>query len=179
MTEKILFEEKQYLGLNRPSVLRRTVLVLFCFIAYYWSENPKPVDVSGIHIGSYPVENIPNSGQLFFIMGLAILVISALLMFVLHVHTVVNETSVTLNGLWTARKVKIDLGSIVSVDKIPFNTSIMNRPVYNLHSEGRIRFYTKGNGAVELTDKDGLKYQIGSQRPEELFNIIQTQLSKK
>ena len=179
MAENILFEEKQYLGLNKQSIIGRTILVLFCFIAYYWSENPKPVDVSVIHIGSYPAEDIPNSGQLFFIMGLVILLLSASLIFVLHIHTLVSETSVTLNGLWSSRKVKIDLNSIVSVKKTPYSKYPTRRPVYNLHAKGKIRFYTQGNEAVELTDKDGLKYRIGSQRTDEFFNIIQNQLNKK
>ena len=179
MEENILFEEKQYLGLNKQSILGRTVLVLFCFIAYYWSENPKPVDVSGIHIGSYPIEDVPNSGQLFFIMGVFILLVSAMLVFVLHIHTIVSEGSIVLNRLWSSRKVKIDLNSIVSVKKTPYSKYPTRRPVYNLHAKGKIRFYTQGNEAIELTDKDGLKYRIGSQRADEFFNIIQNQLNKK
>ena len=38
MTEHNLFLEKQYLGYNKYSFLRRGVLALFCFVAYYWSE---------------------------------------------------------------------------------------------------------------------------------------------
>ena len=176
--ENILFEEKQYLGLNKQSILRRTVLVLFCFIAYYWSENPKPVDVSLIHIGSYPAEDIPNSGQLFFIMGIVILLMSTALIFVMHIHTVVHETSITLNSLWTSRKVKIDLRSVASVKKMLYSKYRLNRPVYNLHSKGKIRFYTKGPHVVELTDKDGLRYRIGSQRADELIKILQFQMDK-
>ena len=178
MADNILFEEKQYLGLNKQSVLGRTVLVLFCFIAYYWSENPKPVDVSVIHIGSYPVEDIPNSGTMFFIMGLVILLVSALLGFVLHIHTIINETSITLNGLWSKRKVKIDLNSIVSIRRLPYSKYRTRRPVYNLHAKGRIRFYTQGNEAVELIDKDGLKYRIGSQRADDFFSVVQNILNK-
>ena len=54
-----LFEEKQYLGYNKLSFLRRMVLALFCFLAYYWSEEQN------------------KSGELFFFMGIAIIVISA------------------------------------------------------------------------------------------------------
>jgi len=177
MSETALFEEKQYLGNNRNSILGRTVLALFCFIAYYWSENPKPVDVSGIHIGSYPVKDIPNSGELFFLMGMVILVISALLVFVLHIKTVVTSTYIILDGLWTARKVKINLSSIVSAQKVPYSKYSLNRAVYNLHKNGVIRFYTGGSEAVLLTDKDGLKYLIGSQRAAELESVLAKAIS--
>jgi len=178
MSDSILFEEKQYLGFNKQSILWRTVLALFCFVAYYWSENPKPVDVSVIHIGSYPVQDIENSGQIFFIMGLVILLLSACLVFVLHIHTTVTETSIILNGLWTARIVKIDFNSIVSAEKILSSKYRLNRPVYNLHLNGTIRFYTRGKDAVQLTDRDGLKYRIGSQRADDLLKAIQQQLDK-
>ena|ERR1017187_8383195 len=82
-----LYEEKQYLGYNRISALIRTVLALLCFAGFYWSQNPKPIDLSGIHIGSYPVEEIPASGHIFFILGLFIMVLSVLLMYVLHIQT--------------------------------------------------------------------------------------------
>jgi hypothetical protein len=176
MSEQVLFSEKQYLGSNRYSILRRLVLALFCFVAYYWSENPKPVEVSGITIGAYPVADIPNSGQLFFVMGVAILVLSSLLVFVLHIHTKVTDSSVIIDGLWTSRKVKIDLKNIVSVKTIRYSRYFFKRPVYNLHYKGRIRFFTSGSEAVELVDKDGLVYRIGSQRASELEAVIQRQL---
>ena len=37
--EEIKFLEKQYLGLNKMSFFRRMALAIFCFVAYYWSEN--------------------------------------------------------------------------------------------------------------------------------------------
>ena len=48
--------------------------------------------------------------------------------------------------------------------------------VYNLHLKGTIRFYTRGIDAVELIDKDGLVYLIGSQKAEELARVIQNKL---
>ena len=178
MNDSILFEEKQYMGFNKQSILWRTVLALFCFVAYYWSENPKPVDVSGIHIGSYPAQDIENSGQMFFIMGLVILLISAILIFVLHIHTVVTPTSIILSGLWTARKVKIDFSSIVSAEKVLSSKYRLNRPMYNLHINGTIRFYTRGMYSVQMADRDGLKYRIGTQRPEDLLKVVQQQIGK-
>lgn len=172
MAEKILFEEKQYLGYNKFSIIRRMILSFFCFLAYYWSQNPKPVDVSGIHIGSYPI-GVPHSGELFFILGIIILIISGILVFVLHLHTRVTESSIILIGLWTKRLVKIDLRNIVSIKKIRFGNLNLRQPVYNLHYKGKIRFYTSGEEGVEVTDREGMVYRIGSNRAQELLNVLQ------
>jgi len=176
MKDQILFEEKQYLGYNKWSILWRTVLALFCFLLYYWSENPKPVDVTVMELPSSPVGE--NSGQLFFLMGLIIMLLSLILIFVLHIHTKVINNNLILDGLWTSRKVKIDLGSIVSVERVPYSQYILNRPVYNLHFKNKIRFFTQGNDAVELTDKDGLQYLIGSQKADQLCEILKELIVK-
>ena len=156
---EIKFVEKQYLGLNKMSLSRRITLALFCFVAYYWQENHE------------------KSGELFFFLGIAILVISVLLVFILHFETKVQNKSIILDGLWTSRKVKIDLNSIQSVKKVMYSQYILNRSVYNLHLKGTIRFYTRGTDAVELTDKDGLIYLIGSQKSEELVRVINQELN--
>lgn len=158
MDKNILFEEKQYLGYNRYSNMRRMVLAIFCFFAYYWSEDKY------------------ESAQLLFAMGISIMIISALLIFVLHLHTIVIEGSIILDGLWTARRVKIDLNSIASVRAVPAKRFILTRPVYNLHRKGNIRFYTRGKEAVELVDKDGLRYIIGSQMSGQLMQILRQQI---
>ena len=170
MQDDILFEEKQYIGYNKWSILWRTVLALGCFLLYYWSENPKALDVSGINIPSSPVD--ADSGQLFFLMGLIIMLLSLILIFVLHIHTKVVNNNLILDGLWTSRKVKIDLSSIVDINKVKYSVYLLNPPIYNLHFKNVIRFFTKGNDAVELSDKDGLKYLIGTQKPEELASLL-------
>ncbi len=171
MDNDILFEEKQYIGYNKWAIIWRTVLALFCFILYYWSENPKPLEVANaIEIPSSPVGE--DSGQLFFLMGLILMLLSLILIFVLHLHTKIVGNSLILDGLWTSRKVKIDLNSIIEIKKVKYSKYLLNRPVYNLHFKNRIRFFTQGNDAVEITDKDGLKYRVGSQKAEELANVI-------
>ena len=177
MEEKVLFEEKQYAGFNRFSIIRRTLLALFCFGAYYWSQNPKPVDVSGIHIGSYPAGDIPNSGQLFLILGIVIVIISFLMVFTLHLHTRVSDTNIILIGLWTKRIVKIDLNNITEIKKISYTNIALKQAVYNLHKQGIIRFYSSGNEAVEITDKDGLTYRIGTKKAEELLTILRLKIN--
>jgi len=176
MDKELLFEEKQYLGYNKQSTVRRTILALFCFLAYYWSENPKPVQVSGILIGSYPVQEIENSGQLFFIMGISILLFSIGLIFVVHIRTIVTREYIILTGLWTSRKVQIDFNEIVSARKVRYRKHTAGRAVYNLHSNGKIRFYNRGNELVELIHENGLKYRIGSQRANELLEIVRANL---
>ena len=160
MSEEIKFEERQYLGYNKLSFLRRMVLALFCFFAYYWSEEQN------------------KSGDLFFIMGIAIIVISALLVLVLHFHTQVQNGSITLDGLWTARKVKIDLNSIEQVRKAEYSRFFFNKSVYNLHRKGTIRFFTRGTECVELVDKDGLVYLIGSQKADELTKVLENEIKE-
>ena len=152
--EEIKFLEKQYLGLNKMSFIRRMALSIFCFVAYYWSENHE------------------QSGDLFFFLGISILVISALLIFVLHFETKIINNSIILDGLWTSRKVKIDINSIKSCQKVRYSRFFLNRSVYNLHYKKSIRFFTRGKDAVELTDQDGLIYLIGSQKAEELERSI-------
>ena len=153
------FLEKQYFGLNKMSLARRMSLALFCFSAYYWRENHE------------------KSGELYFFLGIAIMLISIILFFILHFKTQVINGSIILDGLWTSRKIKIDTSSIVSVKRVKYSKYILNRAVYNLHLKGTIRFYTRGIDAVELTDKDGLIYLIGSQKAEELTRVIQNKLS--
>ena len=152
------FIEKQYLGLNKMALTRRLALAIFCFIAYYWRENHD------------------KSGELYFVIGTSILVFSILLFFVLHFETKVFNGSIILDGLWTSRKIKIDTASLVSARKVNYSKYIINRAVYNLHLKGTIRFYTRGANAVELTDKDGLIYLIGSQKADELSRVISNKL---
>jgi hypothetical protein len=172
----ILFEEKQYLGHNRLGILIRTLLALFCFLGYYWSENPNPVQVSFVHIGSYPIRNA-NSGPAFFIMGISILLLSAGLTFIPHIKTRVYRGYILLDGFWTSRLVKIDLRHMRRLRKSRYKKTLFRRSSYNLHNNGLIRFYTSGDEFVELTDNEGFSYRIGSHRSDELYRVIRNQLA--
>ena len=160
MSKSGAFYEKQYLGYSKYSSLRRIILALFFFVSYYFSE--------------------PNhaSADVLFYMGIGTLLLSALLMFVLHLETTLEKGCLIFDGLWTARKVKINLSSIVSVQQIIYSRYYVRRPVYNLHRKGRIHFYTRGKDALLLTDKDGLEYVVGTQRPDELFEAVKIELEK-
>jgi len=154
MEDKPLYEEKQYIGYNQLSMLRRLMLALFCFALYWWKDHNN------------------MNGDLFFWLGMVIIFISILLLFVLHIRIVVNKNSLILDGLWTTRKVKIDLGSIVKIERKKYSHYHLNNPVFNLHLKGTIRFYTGGNEAIEITDTEGHPYRIGTQRPAELERIL-------
>lgn len=176
MKENILFEEKQFLGHNPSSILIRMAIAGFCFLGYYWSENPMPVRISMIEIGSYPVQNIPDSGRIFFLLGLSILLFSALLVYVLHIHIRVYEHYMIVDGFWNARRVKIDLRNVYSIKKMRYKKNVLRRPVYNLYQKGIIKFYTSGEEFLEVKDKDGLIYRLGTQRSHELFKVLNRQI---
>ena len=154
MENKPDFTEKQYLGRDYIRISIRMVIVLFCFGAYYLTEGER-------------------NGDLFLVVGSCVLAASIFMMFMLHYRTTVVKRSVILDGLWTTKLVKIDLNSIVSVERKIYSSFIFNNPVYNLHQKGKIRFYAGGKEAIWLTDRDGLQYVIGTQCPVELEQVIQ------
>ena len=157
MTEHPFFE-KQYLGRDFNFISIRLVLATFCFMAYYFTDNRD------------------TNADLLLVVGCAILVISIFMLFMLHYQTTVKNNAILLNGLWTTRLVKIDLNSIILVEKAPYSSYILNNPVYNLHRNGSIRFYAGGKDAVKLTDRDGLIYVIGTQRATELYNAVKLEM---
>ncbi len=164
------------MGHNRLSIVIRTVLALFCFLGYYWSENPKPVQLSFLKIGSYPIKEFSNSGLLFFILGISILIMSAGLTYIYHIKTKVYRGYILLDGFWTSRKVKISLEDIKAIRKSRYRKNVLRRAVYNLHNSGMVRFYSSGEDFVELTDSKGFVYRIGSQRVQELYTVLKGQL---
>jgi hypothetical protein len=153
------FEEKQYLGRNLHMLGVRSVLVIFCFVAYFWSKNKE------------------LSGNLFLVVGIAIASISLLLVFMTHFRTRVFDSAIELDQYWSIRKVKIPFKNLKSVEVVPYSRFKINNPVFNLHLKGRIHFYTTGDDAVQLEDKDGLLYLIGSKEPQALAEAIQSRLN--
>lgn len=156
MPRHILFQERQTLGSVKFWRTRRFVLALFCFAAYFVSEE----------------RNRDQEADLFLVVGTGIVAISILFIFLTHYRTIVENGSLILTGLWSTKKVKIDLSSIRKSEIVKYSPFMINNPVYNLHKKGTIRFYAHGKYAVKLTDKDGLEYVIGSQDPIELNNVI-------
>ncbi|MFN8165469.1 MAG: hypothetical protein U0X76_04700 [Bacteroidia bacterium] len=149
-----LYEEKQYLGYNQLSMLRRLSLALFCFTVYWWKTTNH------------------KDGAIFFALGMIIILISILLLFVLHLKIRVYKTHIEFDGLWTSRKVRLELKDIVKVERRKYSSYHLNNAVFNLHFKGKVRFYTGGSEAVEITDKSGTPYRIGTQRPVELEKVL-------
>lgn len=155
-----LFQEKQYLGRDATWISVRLILVLFCFIASYLN-----------------IEHLPSQ-QLFFIVGVGVIIVSMIMIYMVHYKTVVDGKFLILSGLWSSKLVKIDLFNIKKVELKPYSTFIFNNPVYNLHKNGKIRFYSGGKDAIWLTDKDGLVYIIGSHKAEEMARAVQEAVRK-
>jgi len=160
MSDNQPFLEKQYLGREWIPITIRMVLAIFCFAIYFFTDERE------------------RNSDLLLVVGFAILIISVIMGFLLHFRTQVINKSILLNGLWTTRLVKIDLNSIVKVEKGNYSKYFFNNPVYNLHKRGTIRFFTSGNDAIHLTDRDGLVYIIGSQKANELLRAIQFEMKK-
>jgi hypothetical protein len=154
MEEQPEFLEKQYLGRDYLRISVRLVLALFCFAAYFITEERD------------------RDGNLFLVAGCGILVVSFIMMFLLHYRTTVKTKSVIIDGSWTTKLVKIDLNSIVKIERKPYSTYLISNPVYNLHRKGKIYFYAGGKEAIWLTDRDGLQYIIGTQMPAEFEQAI-------
>lgn len=163
MTEtnpRIYFEEKQYLGYNKFNLSIRSTLAIFCFLSAFYADQDDP------------------NAELFLIIGILILLLSLALIFVLHLHTKLENNILEISGFWNSRKVKVDMDNIIHCEKANYSKFLLNRPVYNLHLKGKIRFFTRGNDAVRLTDKDGLVYVIGSQRATELSLLINQKINQ-
>lgn len=158
MEQKNSFIEKQYIGRDYVRTSLRLVLAAFCFAAYVYERDRD------------------NTEDLFLIVGFGIIGVSIILQFLIQYKTVVENKSIIIDGLWTSKKVKIDLHSIVKVRKDQYSSFFFNNPVYNLHKNGTIRFYSSGKDAVVLTDRDGLEYYIGTQRPNEMYLVIKEEM---
>jgi len=160
MVNNCAFLEKQYIGRDYIRIVIRMVMAAFCFAAYVYERDRD------------------NTQDVYLIVGFGIIGISIILMFLIQYQTCIYNKSVIIDGLWTAKRVKIDLNSIVKVRKDKYNNFILNNPVYNLHRKGSIRFYSSGKDAVVLTDRDGLEYYIGTQRPNEMYMVLLNEMKQ-
>ena len=158
MEQKNFFLEKQYIGRDYIRIAIRLVMAAFCFGVYVYERDRD------------------NTVDLFLVVGFGIIGVSIILLFLVQYKTIVENKMVILSGLWTAKKVKIDLNNIVKVKKSDYSNFIFNNPVYNLHKKGTIRFYSSGKDAIILTDRDGLEYFIGTQRPNEMYLVIKEEM---
>lgn len=150
--------EKQYIGRDYIRISIRLIMAAFCFAVYVYERDRD------------------NTVDLFLVVGFGIIAVSIILLFMVQYKTVIEDKKVTLNGLWTTKKVIIDLNNIADIRKETYSRYFFNNPVYNLHKNGTVRFFSSGKDAIVLTDRDGLKYYIGTQRPNEMYLVLQNEM---
>jgi hypothetical protein len=159
MSTEVKYHEKQYLGFNRFGLLRRIVIMLFCFLFYFASDDDQG-----------------DTANLFFYVGIAILVMSGIAMLISHLETNIIGSKLILSGPMTHKKVELELNGISNIHIRPYSKFIMNRPMFNLHRNNARRFYTHGNMCVEFTTSEGEVIRLGSQRPEGLKRSLEAAL---
>lgn len=154
MTNNWLFEEKQYAGFNSYSIARRMVLAIFCFVAFYYTENR--------------MEN----ADLLFLIGIFILIISIVLLFIKFLHIAVDNEKLYLNGMWSSKKIIIPISDIVSAEKTLYSRYHLNNPKFNVHEGNVTQFYSGGKDAVKITLVNDNILLIGTGRADELSNLL-------
>lgn len=161
MGNRYAFLEKQYIGRDYIRICIRLVMAAFCFAAYVYERDRD------------------NTQDLFIVVGFGIIGVSIALLFLIQYKTIIDHKKIIIDGLWTAKKVVIDLNTITAVRKDTYSNYFFNNPVYNLHRKGSIRFYSSGKDVIVLTDNDGFEYYIGTQRPNEMYLVIQSEMKAR
>jgi hypothetical protein len=158
MDGRYTYIEKQYIGRDYIRIAIRLIMAAFCFAVYVYERDRD------------------NTVDLFLVVGFGIIGVSIILLFMVQYKTVIESKKMVLDGLWTTKKVVIDLNSITKIRKETYSRYFFNNPVYNLHKNGTVRFFSSGKDAVVLTDRDGLEYYIGTQRPNEMYLVLQNEM---
>lgn len=158
MDGRYTYIEKQYIGRDYIRICIRLIMAAFCFAVYVYERDRD------------------NTVDLFLVVGFGIIGVSIILLFMVQYKTVIENKKVIIDGLWTAKKVVIDLNNVTKIRKETYSRYFFNNPVYNLHKNGTVRFFSSGKDAVVLTDRDGLEYYIGTQRPNEMYLVLQNEM---
>lgn len=156
MSQAKKFEEYQFLGYNRFATSRRLIVSLFCFVFYFVTDNPED-----------------PSRDLFFYLGVIVLIITVAAMFIPHCTTKIENGELKMVGPVSFRSVAISLAGADNAEIVNYSRFLLNRPVFNLHRKNVIRFFTYGNKAVQFTTAKGETIRLGTQRPEALLASIQ------
>lgn len=172
MNNYLLYEEKQYIGQNRLGQILRLIFAILCFMAYYWSENPKPVKIIIIKIGSYPIQHIPHSGTIFFWLGCFILALSVIFNFIYHFHLQIYPEKIHIKGQLTSKQVIINIKDIQRLKIKKLKYSFFRNIRFNLRRKNKYHFYTFGNKVLEIQLKSGENYIIGTPNAKWIKNII-------
>ncbi|CAN5444885.1 hypothetical protein BH11BAC2_BH11BAC2_01270 [soil metagenome] len=160
MAPQVQFEEKQFLGFNTYSIVRRMVLAIFCFVSFYYTEN-----------------RMENAGVLF-LTGIIILVGSIVLLFVKYLQIRITSDQLMLTGMWKSQQINIPFMDIVQVEKTIYSKYNMNNPAFNVHEENEVKFYTAGKDAIRVRLKNGSDLLIGTYRAEELSRALLSAVKK-
>ncbi|MGE6220277.1 hypothetical protein [Nubsella zeaxanthinifaciens] len=158
MDGRYTYIEKQYIGRDYIRISIRLIMAAFCFAVYVYERDRD------------------NTVDLFLVVGFGIIAVSIVLLFMVQYKTVIENKKVIIDGLWTTKKVVIDLNQITQIKKATYSRFFFNNPVYNLHKNGTVRFFSSGRDAIVLTDRDGLEYYIGTQRPNEMYLVLQNEM---
>lgn len=158
MDGRYTYIEKQYIGRDYIRICIRLIMAAFCFAVYVYERDRD------------------NTVDLFLVVGFGIIGVSIILLFMVQYKTVIENKKLVIDGLWTAKKIVIDLNNIKDIRKETYSRYFFNNPVYNLHKNGTVRFFSSGRDAVVLTDRDGLQYYIGTQRPNEMYLVLQNEM---
>ncbi|RYF22267.1 MAG: hypothetical protein EOO42_09085 [Flavobacteriales bacterium] len=158
MDGRYTYIEKQYIGRDYIRICIRLIMAAFCFAVYVYERDRD------------------NTVDLFLVVGFGIIGVSIILLFMVQYKTVIENKKVIIDGLWTAKKVVIDLNNVTNIRKETYSRYFFNNPVYNLHKNGTVRFFSSGKDAVVLIDRDGLEYYIGTQRPNEMYLVLQNEM---
>jgi len=158
MANRHAYFEKQYIGRDYIRICIRLVMAAFCFGAYVYERDRD------------------NTQDLYLVVGFGIIAVSIALLFLIQYKITIENKKIVIDGLWSAKRVEIDLNSIKKVRKDVYSNYFFNNAVYNLHRKGSIRFYSSGKDVVVLTDADGFEYYIGTQRPNEMYLVVQNEM---
>ncbi|MBL7923028.1 MAG: hypothetical protein JNL88_02410 [Bacteroidia bacterium] len=145
MHDPIRFTETQYLGRNSYGLARRLLMVTFCFIAHFSTDERE------------------QSGGLFLLVGSAILLLSLVLVFVPCYTITLKGNELQLKPL-RKKEIILPLQVIRKAEVLDFNRYHFNNPVFNVFTENEYRFYAEGRSAILLHLEAGHVFRIGARK---------------
>ncbi len=159
MNTNLPFTEKHYLGRNSYGLSRRLVMIIFCFIAHFYSE-----------------ENHQSTG-LFLLVGWVTIAISVVLLFI-PLYTITLEKGEIQLKTMRNKMVRIPLTMIRQMESVKYSRYHLNNPVFNVLDNGEHKFYAEGSTALLLQLEGGNTYRIGVKDPERLLREIRKRKGK-
>lgn len=153
MNKEILFKEVHYLGRNSYGLSRILIMMIFCFIAHYYSEEKG--NIEGI----------------FFIVGNIILLLSIVLWFVPY-YTIALKKDTLLLISSRKKEVQLPISAMTKIELGVYNKYHLNNPVFNVLNDEEYCFYAEGRKALLLNLEGGNRFKIGMKYPENLYTTL-------